>query len=172
MNGSYVPKEGDVVIGRIAEITFSNWLIDFGFSNFAAISLKDGSSDYIEKGADLTKYYDYEDYVVTKIVNVTSSNMIDLTMKGPGLRKITGGKIIEVTASKVPRMIGKQASMINLIKENTNCQIVIGQNGLVWIKGDKLADEIRATDAIMMIEENAHIEGLTEKVKEFLGGKQ
>ena len=52
-----------------------------------------------------------------------------------------------------------------LIKEKTGCQIVVGQNGIVWLKGDK---EDLAIRAIQEIEENSHITGLTEKIKEML----
>lgn len=130
--------------------------------------MKDASSDFIDKKADLTQYYDYGDIVSAQITHVAGSKIIDLSMRGPGLRKLKGGKIIEVSSSKVPRIIGKQGSMIQLIKEKTGCKIIVGQNGRVWISGLTPESEMLATEAIYMIEQNSHHEGLTEKVKEFL----
>ena len=129
--------------------------------------MKDATSEYIEKGADLTKYYDLGDYVVCKIVNVTSQKLVDVAMRGPGLKKLQGGRIIEVNANKVPRIIGKAGSMVSMIKEATNCQIVVGQNGLVWIDGEPEM-ELITVNTIRKIEEGSHLTGLTDKIKEYL----
>ena len=130
--------------------------------------MKEATSDFIERGADLTKYFDFGEIIVANVINVTKSKAIDLSMKGPGLRKLKGGKLIEVTSSKVPRIIGKQGSMITLIKNATNCKIIIGQNGWVWILGDDLNDEMLAAAAILKIEQEAHTSGLTDKISAFL----
>lgn len=168
LKGRYVPKAGDVVIGKVVNMSFSNWFVDVGYAYEAVLSLKDATSDYVEKGADLSKFFDFGEFIITKITNVSKSNMIDLTMRGPGLRKVKGGKIIYVDSLKVPRIIGKQGSMISIVKEKTNCRITVGQNGWVWVLGDDLKMEIIATKAIKKIEENAHKSGLTESIKKFL----
>ena len=88
-------------------------------------------------------------------------------MREPGLHKITGGRVIKINCQKVPRVIGKQASMINMIKEKTGCEITVGQNGLIWIKGTP-EGELKAEKAVKLIEEKSHLEGLTDKVQKFL----
>jgi exosome complex component RRP4 len=57
--------------------------------------------------------------------------------------------------------------MINLIKEKTGCTITVGQNGFVWIKGDKVENELFAKKAVMFICEKSFISGLTEAVENF-----
>ena len=109
----------------------------------------------------------FGDYIVCKIVNVTSQKLVDVTMKGPGLRKLKGGRIIEVDTHKVPRIIGKQGSMVMMIKDATNCNISVGQNGLIWIDGEPMS-ELLAIQAIRKIEAESHLSGLTEKIKDFL----
>jgi len=84
---------------------------------------------------------------------------------------VKGGKIIDVTPSKVPRIIGKQGSMIKMIKEGTGCNIVVGQNGKVWIKGERIEDEVKATEVILKIEQESHTQGLTDTIKSILEGK-
>ncbi len=168
LNGRYMPKIGDVVIGKVANMTFSSWFIDIGYAYEAVISLKDATSEFIERGADLSRYFDFGDLVVAKIVNVTKSNAIDLSMKGPGLHKLKGGRIIYVTPSKVPRIIGKQASMINLVKEKTGCKITVGQNGWVWIESENPKKELIASKVLEYIDENAHKNGLTDDVSNML----
>jgi len=172
LSGKYVPKAGDTIIGQIADIGLSGWRVDIGWSFEANISMKDGSTDFIERGSDLTQYYNYGDYVVAKILKVVGPKIIDLTMKGPGLRKLNDGKIIKVNSSKVPRIIGKAGSMIHLIKEKTGCNIMVGQNGKVWISGKEPGNVILTIKAIRKIEELSHIQGLTDKIKEFLEGEK
>jgi exosome complex component RRP4 len=168
LSGKYLPKRGDVIIGKVMDVNFSGWRVETNSAYSAMLSMKDGSNDYIRRGADLTKYFDIGDYIVTKIFNVTSQNLIDLTMKGPGLKKLYGGRIISVASSKVPRIIGKHGSMVSMIKKATNCNIIVGQNGVVWIKGLNPKDEIITVNTIRMIEQRSHVPGLTDKIKKHL----
>ena len=135
------------------------------------MSIRD-ATEFIDKGENLTKYYDYGDILAAQVIRTTRYNSIDITTKGPGLKKLSGGKVIEVTPSKVPRMIGKQGSMISMIKDATGCNILIGQNGRVWIKGTNLENENLVTKTIMKIEEESHIDGLTDKIKKLLESKK
>jgi exosome complex component RRP4 len=168
LTGIYSPKEDDVVIGRVNSITFSGWMIDIGHSELSMLSLKDGSSEFIDRKADLSKYYNFGEIIATKIVKVTKSGSCDLTMRGPGLNKLIRGRVIDVTTSKVPRIIGKQGSMISMIKEKTNSTITVGQNGKIWVQSDDPKNERKAIDAIRLIEKEAAKGGLTEKVESFL----
>lgn len=167
LSGRYIPRKEDVIIGRVSEILFSGWMIETNCAYHAMLTMKEGTTEFIERGADLTQFFRLGDYIVTKIVAVTSQKLLDVTMKGPGLRKLRGGQVISVNHNKVPRIIGKKGSMIALIKDATGCQITVGQNGLVWLNGSPRS-EVVAVKAIRMIEENSHVNGLTEKVKDFL----
>lgn len=168
LSGPYMPKAGDMVIGKVSDITFSGWQIDIGAPYNANLSLKDASSDYIERGADLSKIYTFDDLVFAKVTKVVGTKIIDLSMVGPGLRKLGPGKIVKISPSKVPRVIGKQGSMITMIKEQTGCNIYVGQNGLVWINGNNPEDELKAEKAVLKVEEESHIEGLTDKMESYL----
>ena len=167
LTGIYKPKAGDVVIGQVVNISFNGWSIDMGFSNLALLSVRDATSEFIERKSDLSRYFDFDDYIVAKISNVGKGNLIDLTMKGHGLMKLRDGMLIDVSPSKVPRIIGKQGSMINLLKDLSKCQVHVGQNGKVWINGDNCEKLI---EAIRVIERESHISGLTEKIEKLLGG--
>ncbi len=171
LTGRYNPKRGDTVIGKVTEIFPAGWRADINCAYPAMVPLKDASSDYIARGADLTKYYTFGDYIVAKITNVTSQKLIDLSMRGPGLRKLSGGRIIKITSTKVPRIIGKKGSMVSMIKLATGCRIVVGQNGVVWVSGEEPDKELLAVETIKKIEKEAHIAGLTDRIKEFLEKK-
>ncbi len=169
LTGTYKPKIGDVVIGQIVNISFNGWSVDIGFSNLALLSVRDATSEFIERKSDLSRYFDFDDFIVAKISNVGKGNLIDLTMKGHGLIKLSHGRLIDVSPSKVPRIIGKQGSMINLLKELSNCRVSVGQNGKVWIEGDNSEMVI---EAIRLIEKESYLSGLTEKIEKLLGGKR
>lgn len=167
LSGRYIPKTDDTIICKVIDVGFSGWRLDTNSAYSAMLSMKDATSDFIQRGSNLTQYYDLGDYIVCKIVNVTSQKLVDVTMKGPGLRKLKGGRIIEVDSHKVPRIIGKQGSMVMMIKDAAKCNISVGQNGLIWIDGEPM-NELLAIQAIRKIEKESHLSGLTEKIKEFL----
>lgn len=167
LSGPYILKPGDKIIGQISDILMSGWRLTTGTAYTAMLSMQDASSRFIRKDEDLSKILGIGDYVVVKITKVTSQNLIDVTMKEPGLHKINGGRIIKINSQKVPRVIGKKGSMISIIKDNTGCDITVGQNGLIWLKGTA-EGEYLAGEAIKLIEQKSHQEGLTEKVEQFL----
>jgi len=167
LSGRYSPKKFDVIICKVIDVSITAWRLDTNSPYHAMLTLKEATSQFIERGADLTQFYDIGDHIACKIINVTSQKLVDVTMKGPGLRKLRGGRIIKVTSNKVPRMIGKQGSMVFMIKEATKCDISIGQNGVVWIDGTP-ENELLAVKALRKIEEESHLSGLTDRIKDFL----
>jgi len=116
------------------------------------------------------------DLVIGKVVDIglkgwtvdINSPYMALLRASDGLGKIREGRIIKVTPTKIPRVIGKKGSMINLIKRQTGCQIVIGQNGVILVRGRDLEKVNLAVEAIMKIEDEAHTTGLTDRINEML----
>ncbi len=164
LSGIYDPRRGNVVIGKVENITYYGWVIDIDSPEHSFLPLQEVPK-YVSKEG-LNEVLDIGDMVVAKILGVTNRG-IDLTIKMRGLGKIDGGIIFKVNPSRVPRIIGKEGSMVSLLKQETNCNITVGQNGIVWVKGEKLEDELLAKKAMLFISENSFIGGLTEKVKEW-----
>lgn len=171
LSGRYLPKRGDTIIGRVKEILISGWMLDIDSAYPAMLSMKDATSEYIARGADLTQYFTFGDYLVCKIINVTSQKLTDVTMKGPGLRKLYGGRIIRINTHKVPRVIGKKGSMVSMIKQATGSKIIVGQNGVTWLQNDDPKLELLTVESIKKIARESHITGLTDSIKEFLEKK-
>ncbi len=167
LSGPYIPKTGDTIICKIIDVSMHGWRLETNSAYSAMMHMKDATSDFIARGADLTQYIKLGEHVVCRVSNVTSQKLVDVTMKGPGLRKLGQGRIISVDPNKVPRIIGKQGSMVSMIKDLTGCQITVGQNGLVWIGGEPYAEHL-AIQAIQKIEKESHISGLTEKIKSYV----
>src|SRR6266571_8730734 len=80
---------------------------------------------------------------------------------------LSGGILMEVSPTKVARVIGKEGSMVSLIKDLTNCRIYVGQNGRIWLDGED-RDTAVAAMAIRLIEQRAQALGLTEAVRELI----
>ena len=124
---------------------------------------------FIQKG-EFDSFLAVGDVVSAKIWEVNGIS-IDLSIKGRGLGKLEGGFVFRISSSRVPRIIGKEGSMINLIKEKTGCQITVGQNGWIWVKGPNTDAEIKARRGIEFIAEKVYIDGLTEKMEEWFEKK-
>lgn len=164
LSGIYMPRVGNTIIGKIIDITVYGWNVDIRAPYLGFLLAPQKSKT---KTIDLSEIYDINDLVICKVIDV-KRKVVTLTTKGKGFGKIEEGFIISINPNKVPRVIGKEGSMINLIKKETNCNIIVGQNGIIWIKGEKEEDEIKAKEAIIYIAEKSYIDGLTEKIKEFL----
>ncbi|MBS3080958.1 KH domain-containing protein [Candidatus Pacearchaeota archaeon] len=167
VSGVYEPRRGNTVIGRVNDINFSGWIIDIGGPYSAFLSIME-SPRFINK-MNLDEFASVGDVLDLKI-NTVKKGGIDLTLKSKGLGKLDGGRLIKINPHKVPRVIGRGGSMINLIKEKTRTDITVGQNGFIWINGD-LEGEKKAEEAVNLIAQEATTEGLTDKIEKFLGGK-
>ena len=171
LSGVYLPKTGDIIIAKVIDVMLSGWRLDTFCPYSAVLTLMEATSEYIPKKTDLTRYFDIGDFVITAVSNVTSQNLVDVSMKGPGLKKLRGGRMILINPNKVPRLIGKRGSMLHMIKETTECRILVGQNGVIWVEGEP-ENEIVAVSAVKMVEELAHISGLTEHINQFLDNQK
>jgi len=172
LSGVYVPRRGNVVIGQVEIITPNGWVIKVSPAENGFLPLSEVQG-YINKN-DLEDVMNIEDMVVAKIFSIGRRG-IDLSIRSRGLGKINEGIITEINSNKVPRVIGKEGSMINLIKDKTGCNITVGQNGIIWIKGEKIEDELLAKKAIEFVSDKSFLSGLTEEVEKWFeknGGKK
>jgi exosome complex component RRP4 len=165
----YVPMVGDTVIGKVEEITLGGWIIDIKAPHLAMLRASDAlERPFKPQKDDLPSLFDVGDMIIAKIVAYDRTRDPLLTVLERGLGKITRGQIIEIMPTKIPRVIGKQGSMISMLKQETVCQIAIGQNGRILINGKTPEDERLAVMAIRKIEQEAHTTGLTDRVTEML----
>ena len=161
LSGVYTPRRGNVVIGKVESLNQSGWMIDIGAPDSAFLSMMEVPR-YVNKDA-MEEVLDIGEMVIAKIWTINKRG-IDLSTKSRGLGKIEEGLIFNVNPNKVPRIIGKEGSMIKLIKDNTGCDIQIGQNGTVLIEGPTVEDELFAKKAIVYIANNSYLQGLTDAV--------
>jgi exosome complex component RRP4 len=167
LSGPYLAKVDDLIIAKVTDITLNGWRLDTNSAHSAMLSVRDATNHFVDKGSDLTKILDIGDYVAARVIQVTTQNLIDVSLRSPGTRKLTPARLLRFNPNKFARIIGRGGSMVSMIKSATNCQIIVGQNGVVWLYGEP-AGEVIASKAIAFIEEHAHKSGLTDKVKDFL----
>jgi len=167
ITGVYIPRRGNTIIGEIKDITMNGWMVDIGGPYSAFLPLRE-CPGFIEQN-DMENVYGIGELIVTRIFDVKRTS-IDLTMKSRDreLGKIQDGMIVKVNPHRVPRVIGKEGSMINLIKNASNCYITVGQNGLIWINGESIENQAFAKRIIEYIVDNTITGGLTEKVEKWI----
>lgn len=167
--GQYIPKVGDQVIGIVADVGPSNWLVDINSPYPAPMHINE--APWRVDFGDTARYLRVGEVILARIFMVDEVKHVQVSMKEHGLRKLQGGQIVVISHSKVPRVIGRNGSMIQTIKNYTNCRIIVGQNGRIWVDGDGDSVSV-AVKAIRLIEEEAQSVGLTERLKEYLESVQ
>jgi len=164
LNGIYMPYRDDMVIGEVTDVQGNGWVIDINvpYAGFLPLS---GVRSFIDPNkTDMRRIYDEGDILYGKI-HIASPSRVHISMQDRICRKFNGGRLINVNPAKVPRIIGKSGSMIDMIKKKTDCKVVVGQNGTVWIEGEK---DNFVIEVIQFIQDNSHVEGLTDKVSKIL----
>ncbi|MFN3909635.1 MAG: KH domain-containing protein [Candidatus Anstonellaceae archaeon] len=152
LEGPYQPNIDDYVIGKISELRFGGYEVDIKSPYKAFLPIERGEQHKFGIG----------EIIIAKITNVNEIREIELT--NPILLK--GGIVIRISPLKIPRLIGKNNSMINMISYATGCKIYIGKNGLVFVSED--GNYPLAAQVMKMVEKQTHTSGLTQKISDFL----
>lgn len=169
LEGRYFPKEGDRVIGMVVDDYYAGWMLDINApyqGNLSVSSLLQRKVDLHEE--DIGKFLSIGDTVEAMIEEVDELMDVRLEVTDNEKGKITGGRLIEISPSRIPRVIGRKGSMISILQKEGNCSISAGQNGRVMIWGDDKSRVNKVIEAIFKIEEEAHTSGLTDRIREFL----
>lgn len=169
LEGCYIPLEGDIVIGKINRVGITSWNVDIRGPYVGTLRVSNVlDRDFDSLRDSITRVLNIGDVIKAEITYFDRTRDPVLTMHGRGLRKITRGRLIEVDPVKIPRIIGKKGSMIQLLKNMTNAQILVGQNGRIVVSADNVTTENLVIAAIRKIETEAHTSGLTDRIREYL----
>ena len=170
LTGPYLPRSDDQVIGKVVDINGFGWVVDINscFDGFLPASFVFGR-DFSPATHDLSSKFRVGDVIGARIESFDRSRDPQLSIRGEGYGKIPEGEIIKMSPTRVPRLIGRRGSMINLISERTGCDVQVGQNGVVVVVGPP-DGIVRAVNVIKMIDKETHGAQLMGKVEEYLGG--
>jgi len=117
---------------------------------------------------DMKARLDKGDLVYARIANSDRPREPLMSIMGENLGKIDSGELVKISPTKIPRLIGKHGSKIQTIEGATNATITVGQNGQVVVDCEESDGLLKAITAIRMVEEQAHLVDLTNKVKKML----
>ena len=172
LTGPYIPRVDDLVIGKIVDYSAFVWEVDINSCFLAYLPAKNVYGKNFTPGQEsLVKKFDIGDLIACTVAAFDRTRDPILSVSGPGLGKITKGEVVKISPTKVPRLIGKKGSMIRIIESGTGCKLTIGQNGIIVVVG-RPEGIIRAVKAIKLVEEEAHLADLTQKVQSMLGVKE
>jgi exosome complex component RRP4 len=168
LSGAYIPRVEDQVVGKVVNVTGYGWEIDINscFLGYLPAQFVFGR-DFSPATHDLSSRFALGDMLLAKIEAYDRSRDPQLSIRGPGFGKIPQGELVRISPTKVPRLIGKKGYMIKMIGNLTHCDIRVGQNGLVVLAGPT-EGVLKAVKAVELIEREAHMADLTQKVEAFL----
>jgi len=168
LSGIYIPRVEDLVVGNVSNLTGYGWEVDINscFLGYLPAQFVFGR-DFSPATHDLSSRFRVGDLMLAKIEAYDRSRDPQLSIRGPGLGIIPGGELVKISPTKVARLIGKKGYMIKMIGNLTHCDIRVGQNGLVVLEGPP-DGVVKAVKAVHLIEQEAHLADLTQKVEAFL----
>lgn len=172
LTGKYIPKINDLVIGKVISHTSLSWELDINSCYVGFLPAQDVfGRDFSAHADELASKLKSGDLVAARIANFDRTRDPLVTISDRDLGKIDTGILIQISPSKVPRLIGKRGTMIQMIEMATDAAITIGQNGWVVVSCESPEGLLKAKKAIEMVNEKAHVANLTDQVKEMLESK-
>ena len=170
LSGVYLPRTNDIVIGKIMDHSSLSWEVDINSCFSAHLPAQDVfGRDFSPARDDMGRELAIGDLVTARIIAFDRTRDPMLTLQDKDLGKIPRGELIKISATRVPRLIGKRGSMIQTIEQATRTRVLIGQNGVIVVTGRNAEGIAMAVRAIRMVEEEAHTSNLTQRVKALLG---
>lgn len=169
LSGVYIPRVGDIIIGKIVGQSVLAWEVDINSCFYGYLPAQDVfDKDFNPSKDDMRKRFNIGDLILCKIVAFDRTRDPLLTVAEKDLGKIKEGEVVKISPTKIPRLIGKRGSMIQTIEQYTKCNIIIGQNGIAVVQGSNKNKIELTIKAIKAIEREAHTANLTQRIKEML----
>src|ERR671939_630602 len=173
LSGVYIPRVNDIVIGKITDHSSLSWEVDINSCFSAHLPAQDVfGRDFSPARDDMGRQLAIGDLIAARIIAFDRTRDPMLTIQDKDLGKIPRGELLKISATRVPRLIGKRGSMIQTIEQSTQTRVLIGQNGIIVVSGRNAEGIDLAVRAIRMVEEEAHTANLTQRVKILLNVSQ
>lgn len=151
LEGKYNPRADDVIIGAVNRVVFAGYGINLNSAADSFIPSK-AVRDQLKVG----------DVIMAKVDRVNELKEADLAFP----RRLIGGEVIEIVPVRSPRLIGKNGSMLELLRRGTGCELVVGKNGRIWARN---GDIVLLKKIVAFIEANAYKSNLTNALQDYFG---
>lgn len=157
LEGKYVPRIDDSVVGIITRVIHAGYMVD----------INSFTESFIPRSS-LRSELKLGDILFAKVSGLKEGAEAELSYP----KKVFGGEIIELNPVRSPRLIGKNGSMLDLLTQGSGSEVFVGKNGRVWAKDGDI-NELKKI--INFVEQNSYKSKLTNAVEEYVkknGGKK
>ena len=117
LNGPYIPQENDPVVCVVRNVTANGYIIDVN-----------SHSDCFFPKSFVTRELKIGQILFARVKGVDGVEVSELD----NINILPDGLIYSVSSVKIPRIIGKNDSMLNILKKYTFSNILVGRNGWIW----------------------------------------
>nr|MBC8517646.1 hypothetical protein [Euryarchaeota archaeon] len=158
---AYFPRPGDLVLGYIEGMRSNIWFIDLN-APFNAILPMSLAPMEIEYGGTRDAM-DVGTTILCRVQEVDEAHSSVVTMKGMGLRKVNSGFVDTIPPHLVGTISSGSNAIINQLKDASNCRIILGANGRIWVDGEPEGIRI-VRDALAFVRDNEHSTELADAI--------
>lgn len=150
LNGPYVPEINDAIVCVVKNVTNNGYIVD----------VNSHTNCFLPKSL-ITRELKIGQILFARVKAVVDNDVTELD----NVNILPLGNIISVSSVKIPRIIGKNDSMLNVLKTHTQSNILVGKNGWIWFISKK---ENLLKNAINTIIENSQKSNLTNTIETYL----
>ncbi|MCL5404752.1 MAG: hypothetical protein M1125_02860 [Candidatus Marsarchaeota archaeon] len=156
LEGTWKPRIGDSVIGIVSGISKTE---------LYTINLTDFVRGIIAPTRFESQRFAMGDVIEATVEDVERKRIAVLSRP----RKLANGRLVSVKPVRIPRIIGRNDTMIEQISRFTNTMVRVGRNGIIWLSGGNIGVAI---EMIKLVEKEAHTHGLTERIRRELESRK
>lgn len=162
---AYLPRSGDLVIGIVESVRNNLWFAEVNgpFNGLLPMSLAPWK---VEFGA-AREHMDIGDVMLARVQEVDEAHNIVITMKGVGLRKLKEGTVLDLPVNLVKLVRSDNDSILNSLKEVSDCRIIVADNGRMWVDGSP-ENISMVRDAIDLLKSSGHMSNVTDVISQFV----
>ncbi|OYT32090.1 MAG: hypothetical protein DRJ32_00390 [Thermoprotei archaeon] len=144
----YVPKKGDIVIGKVVEVGITSWIVDIASPWPGVLQIGEALSRPIDiSKADLKKYLNIGDIIVAKIIEFDLTRDPLLTVKESKLGIVKEGALLEFPFYYIEKISAK----LHELSRKLQCNVIQGANGRIVIVSKNKDVEVEAIKTISRI---------------------
>jgi exosome complex component RRP4 len=167
LEGKYVPRQDDIVVGIVIDYNAIAWTVDINSIFYGSIFVRDLVRRGSREKLAISNVLNVGDVVAAKILSFSVNRDPLLSLRGPGLGRITEGEIIRISPRSVPRLLDRRERLYKLIEDATGCKLIIGMNGLIVVSGTP-DGVLLAAKALKLVESEPRYDALVKAVRNAL----
>lgn len=149
LRGRYAPETGDVVVGRVTELSPKRWRMEIGSKQEAMLALSavtlPGGEQRRRTAMDelsMREMYAEGDLVVAEVQSVGADSLAQLHTRSSKYGKLVDGQLATVPSSLVQR---RKQHFFTL--EAHGAGVTLGRNGWIWVESVQESGRERAREA-------------------------